>query len=460
MSSMITPSQKMHSNVNPLPSSRNNDGDNRILFMLKVIFGTPIPYLFILYSVALLTSMSGMEFGAWGIALLTLIYIILDLPSKNREFRFFSLGTDLSLLGLLVVIGLGLYLNSPDADFVKELGSLRWIILLYLFSYSFSLFPGLNKLFYIIIGLGFIIGCYAIFQHFTGMDLRYEWGLRENSAVTPAPFTDSSVFQSVGLMSHHLTYGYLFSMVFCFPLAALMLNRHRSPVFRGFLVLTIFAIGLSLLWTYGRGVWISTGCAILFMAAYVSRKALFGILILGIIVLGTLYSSNPGFRERLDSIWASNYTSNTDRQDLWRANIEMLSDYPWIGIGWNQNEHRIFEYYEKLGIQNTFGGHAHNSYLQILATTGILGFAFFMMFIIGFLLLTHRLWSDIPKSHYWHKVFVLGALGSQISLHTGGLTQWNFGDAEVNHFFIFILAIIAYMAERYSIGVVPDDHSL
>lgn len=460
MSNLITPSQKMHSLVNPLPSSRSSENDSRIILILKLIFGTPVSYLMILYSVALLTSMSAMELCAWGIAALTLFYMILDLPSKNREFYFFSLGTDLSLLGLLIVVGTGLYVNAPEADFLKEFGNLRWILLLYLFSYSFLLFPGLNKLFYIIIGFSTLIAGYSIFQHFTGIDLRYEWGLRAQSAVTPAPFKDATVFQSVGLMSHHLTYGYLFSMVFCFPLAALMLIRHKSTLFRGFLIVTVIALGLSLLWTYGRGVWIATACAILFMSAYVSRKALFSILIAGVIVLGTLYSSNSGFRERLDSVWASNYTSNTDRQDLWRANIEMLSDYPWLGIGWNQNEVRIHEYYDRVGIKNEFGGHAHNNYLQILATTGILGFIFYMLFILGFLLMTHRLWGDIPKSHYWHKVFALGALGSQISLHAGGLTQWNFGDAEVNHFLIFVLAVISYMAERYSSGVVPDDHSL
>jgi O-antigen ligase len=460
MSKLITPSQKMHSLVNPLPSSQSVEGENRVLLMLKLIIGTPVPYFMILYSVALLTSMSGMELCSWTVASLTLFYIILDLPSKQREFRFFGLGTDLSLLGFLIVVVVGLYINAPQANFVTELGSLRWMLLLYLLSYSFALFPGLNKLFYIIIGLSAIVAAYAIFQHFTGIDLRYEWGLRAQSAVTPAPFTGSNVYQSVGLMSHHLTYGYLFSMIFCFPLAALMLNRRRSSLLRIFLLLTVTVIGLSLLWTYGRGVWIATLCAILFMAAYVSRKALFGILVIGAIAFGILYSSNTGFRERLDSIWATHYTSNTDRQDLWRANWEMLADHPWIGIGWNQNEGRVQEYYTRLGITNSFSGHAHNNYMQILATTGVLGFLFYNLFIIGFLLMTHRLWSDVPKSHYWHKVFVLGALGSQISLQAGGLTQWNFGDAEVNHFFIFVLATIAYMAERYSDGVVPDDYSL
>lgn len=457
----VTPSAKAHSLVNPLPSTSQSDEQGRsLLFWFKVIFGSPIPFVLVLYSIALLTSMSLMELTGWTVATLTLLYIFFDVFSKNREFSFFGLGPDLYLLGFVLVLGFGVKMNAPNADLLTELGSVRWILLLYLLTYALSLFPGLNKLVYLIIGLGTVISGYAVFQHFTGIDLRYEWGLREASAVTPAPYSGADVFQSVGLMSHHLTYGYLFAMVFCFPLAALMLGRQKSFFFRFIMVISTLVMGMSLIWTYGRGVWIASLAAVMFMAAYVSKKALFSLLILAGIAVGTLYSSNHGFRERVDSIWATDYKSNTDRQDLWRANVEMLSDHPWIGIGWRQNEVRIQEYYSKLGITNSFGGHAHNNYLQILATTGLLGFFCYAFFILIFLLMTHRLWLEIPKSHYWHKVIVLGALGSQVAMHTGGLTQWNFGDAEVNHFFIFVLAIVSYMAARYRSGVVPDDHSL
>ena len=83
-----------------------------------------------------------------------------------------------------------------------------------------------------------------------------------------------------------------------------------------------------------------------------------------------------------------------------------------------------------------------------------------MLFILTFLLMTHRLWLDIPETHFWHRVIVLGALGAQISLHTGGVTQWNFGDAEVNHLFVFVLAMVAFLAEKYARGIVPDDYAL
>ena len=74
--------------------------------------------------------------------------------------------------------------------------------------------------------------------------------------------------------------------------------------------------------------------------------------------------------------------------------------------------------------------------------------------------MTARLYSTIPSTHYWHRVFALSALGAQLAFHIGGLTQWNFGDAEVQHQFIFWLAIVAYMTQQYYVHIVPDDHSL
>lgn len=456
----LTPSTKAHSVLNPILYAHRDEQTRGPLFWLKVVVGTPVPVFMFLYSLSLLTSMSGMEFFGWGASVLTILYIALDLADKNRESRPFMIGVDISLAAFLIFAILGLKFNAPNADLFAELGSLRWILLLYLLSWTLAYFPGINRYFWLIIGAGTIIAGYGIVQHFTGVDLRYELGLRSESAVTPAPFSGSDVYQSVGLMSHHLTYGYLFSMVFCFPLAAFLLGRTRGSGFRFLMGISTIIIGVSLIWTYGRGVWIATLASILFMGAYVSRKALFVILILAAIVGGTLYSSNHGFRERVDSIWANDNTSNNDRKDLWRANVAMFKEHPWIGVGQHQNEIRIQEYFQKLGIENSFGGHAHNTYLNLLSTTGFFGFASFMLFIIGFLLMTHRLWTEVPKSHYWHRVFVLGALGSQISMHAGGLTQWNFGDAEVNHFFIFVLATVGYMFERYSQGVVPDDHCL
>lgn len=414
-----------------------------------------VPIFLFLYTIALLTSMSGMEIFGWGTCALTLLYITGSLLRAKRP-DVFTLGCEIPLFFLLIVAWAGLSINAPDADFLTAFGKLRWVLMLYLLAYSFSLQSNLNRILNTLMVVGTIVGCYAIFQHFTGIDI-----IRgDHRSVTIAPFEGATVYQNTGFLSHHLTYGYSFGMLICFPLAAFLLGQRRSLSFKLMSGFSVLVIGLSLLWTYGRGVWLATALSFFVIAAYVSKKHMMALIVIVGIIGGVLYTGNTGFQERFSSIWASNYHSNTDRQDLWRANLAMFQDHPWIGVGYGQNEEILGEYFKKLEIKNEFGGHAHNNYLQMMSTTGLLGTICYLFFILSFLLSTHRLWLEIPRTHYWHRVIVLGALGAQVCMHAGGVTQWNFGDAEVNHLYIFILAMVAYLSERYARGIVPDDYSL
>lgn len=418
------------------------------------VLAAPISLFLGLYTLALLTSMSGMEIFGWGTALFTLLTLVFK--KQNRNFQLFYTGLEIPLLLYLIIVYLGLYINAPEIDPLYAMGQQRWIILMFLLMYAFEISGGINRSLNIFIGVGTLIGAYAIFQHFTGIDI-----IRgDNRAVTPAPFTNGELYQSVGFLSHHLTYGYSFAQIICFPFAALLLGNYRSRWMSFLFLLSTTIIGLSLFWTYGRGVWIAVACSFLVMTAYVSRKTLVGFLIAAGILGFAAYQYNSSFQQRLDSIWASKYQSNDDRRDIWKANLEMFKDHPWIGIGFGVNEVKLHDYFDRMGIQNEFNGHAHNNYLQALSTTGFLGFSMYMIFILLLLLITNRLWLDIPETHFWHRVLALGALGSQVSLHIGGLTQWNFGDAEVNHLFIFIAAMVLYSAEHYRRGIVPDDYAL
>lgn len=442
-------------------SFTKTDRTKKLVPFLKTIFGAPLPFLIGLYALSLMTTMSGMEIFGWGTCAFGLIYIAVDFFSSDREFEFFRLGSDLPMIGLLIVGALGLTMNAPNADFWSSFGALRWIMMLYLMTYALDLTPSLNRILQIWMVGGTIIAGYAIFQHFTGQDLRQEFGLRLESAVTPAPFQNNeNLYQSVGLFGHHLTYGYSFGLLFCFPFAALALSQRKPTYWRvGFFVATLI-IGMSLVWTYGRGVWMATAAAMLLIGSYVSRKYLISLLVVGTAAVTIYYYSSEGFRERLDSVSSATYHSNSDRRELWKANIAMFQDNPWLGVGYLQNETLLDEYMKRLGLHSDVGGHAHNTYFNFLATTGFLGLSCYLFFVLSFLLMTHRLWLEVPRTHFWHRVIVLGALGAQIHMHIGGLTQCNFLDAEVNHLYIMILAVIAYMSERYARGIVPDDYAL
>lgn len=422
---------------------------------LQAILDTPIPLLISLYALSLMSSMSGMEIFGWSACAFTLLYIFSNHFLHMREFYFFRLGVELPLIGLIFIVWLGLAVNAPGVEKLEHVGSLRWIIMLYLFTYAFELFPSLNRILNIFLVGSTIVGIYAIFQHFTCIDL-----VRPDRPLSPAPVDGATTCQSIGFLSHHLTYGYSAGLLICFAFAGLLLGKRKSVLHRmGFFISTVI-IGASLVWTYGRGVWIAVGLSFFVMAAYVSKKHFFSFVLIAGLIFGVAYTSNPELKERFNSIWSDQHFSNVERQGLWKANFEMFKDHPWLGVGYGQNLPRLQEYYQKVNVQREWGGHAHNNYLQMLSTTGILGFFCYMLFVLTFLLMTHRLWLDIPETHFWHRVIVLGALGAQICLHTGGVTQWNFGDAEVNHLFIFILAMVAFLAEKYARGIVPDDYAL
>lgn len=422
---------------------------------LSIVTGI-IPVIISLYTIALTTSMSGMEFFAWITTLFTLIAIIVDKTSKTRQFRFHTTGIELPLFGFIIVVALGLKLNAPQADFMFNFGSIRNLLLIYFFAYAFQLSGKLNQFFATLVTTATLVAIYGIWQHFTGLDL---WR-GSNSPIEVSPVGDHSTFSTIGFFGHKLTFAHVFAMIIPIPWAAFILNERRNVGASLLYLFVTLILITSVIFTYSRGVWIALLATLPLMAFLVSRK-LFVIvaLVLGI-TAGLVYKNNPDIAERAASVSDTKYFSNSERKDLWAINMEMFYDYPWIGIGYKQNEELAVPYFKKLGIENGMAGHAHSNYLQMLATTGLIGTACYMLMILAMALMSLRLFSSIPSTHYWHKVFALAGIGAQLAFHIGGVTQWSFGDAEVNHMLMFWFAVIVYMNERYSTGIVLDDRSL
>ena len=109
-------------------------------------------------------------------------------------------------------------------------------------------------------------------------------------------------------------------------------------------------------------------------------------------------------------------------------------------------------------IDNWEVDHANNTYIYWLATTGALGFISYMLFILAFLLMTGRIWIEVSLPNIWHRVFILAALGVQVAMHVGGLAYWNTKPAQ--YFFVFSLAMMAYIYKKYNEATVFDDYSL
>ncbi|MBI5358331.1 O-antigen ligase family protein [Candidatus Amesbacteria bacterium] len=100
------------------------------------------------------------------------------------------------------------------------------------------------------------------------------------------------------------------------------------------------------------------------------RYGVFSILILGLtILILPRYSSGEGVKlERTSTIWA--------RVESWRKAWQIFSDNPIFGVGFN-----TYRYAQKASNDSHAGAGADSSLLLVLATTGIVGFLFYLKYL-------------------------------------------------------------------------------
>jgi len=131
--------------------------------------------------------------------------------------------------------------------------------------------------------------------------------------------------------------------------------------------------------------------------------------------------TTEAFDERLQS--AANVTtdaSNLERINRWTCAIEMFKERPVFGFGPGTFafEYARFQEPENLTIISTnFGdmGNAHSEYLSALSESGLLGFIFFVSFVIGCF---YYMIQFIIKSRFVnHSYYILGC-GMLFSLST------------------------------------------
>jgi putative inorganic carbon (HCO3(-)) transporter len=395
---------------------------------------------FSLYVFSLVTSMSGMEiFSTVLIIGLSGIYFSQKRWPGLPEFWK-------PLLAFVVVAVIGILLDdAPIREKLYSISRMRFfLIYAFLFFYlrDFKKDEGWLK---VLLVTTSVVGVYGFFQHFISFDLLRPVGKK----VLLFAIQDEKIGPLVvGTFNHHLTFSNVYSFYACLFTSVGLFFLPRKW---WFLVMGAWTY-LLCFWTESRAAWVAIPVTLFLITAVRSRKAFF--LAVGIAALGAFlfFKTDVGFQQRLDRTFVKKdglYHLGA-RARLWSAQIEMFKEHPWFGIGFNNNERKAKEYVDRLfpaDIANNFYGHAHSAFLQVLASMGILG-----------VLAYGWIWVSIFKScfeslraygrtklEYW---ICLGALAGFVGFQIQGVTQWNFGDAEVLHNVIFFWAIIAALHVR------------
>jgi len=226
--------------------------------------------------------------------------------------------------------------------------------------------------------------------------------------------------------------GLVFPLAYSLTLVALGRSGDRRPLGA---VMTTLALGslaltsLVLLMTWSRGAWLGAAAALAAVTVSRSRRAAFafgvGVTLLALFVLlGMAGALPPTVTERFSGLteyfqiqdvsgieptpanWAV-----VERLAHWQAAWGMFSDHPWLGVGWG-NYAPVYPAYALPRWADPLG-HAHNFYLNVMAETGLVGLAAYLVFWAAAFVFV---WRAVRRSQGFRKAVALGALGMLVHL--------------------------------------------
>jgi len=392
---------------------------------------------FLGYLVALVTSMSGMEIFSLLLLALHLVYWI-----KERRAPSWPPFTAPILCFVAVAVLSTLVGDAPWGKKLYDLSRNRFFIVYFVLFWQLSAFEDLEQQVWLRVTrvACLLVGAYGAVQHFVPLDLVRPVGKKIIRYAVDEPGRQIGPLV-LGTFNHHLTFANIFVFFACLFFAlGLFSKRYRLGHFALAALLAI-----DCLWTSSRAAWAAVPACFIFIAWAKSRKAAWVLVGITVSLAGVLVATSPGFRERVARTVSpvhEDALSMTPRLRLWRSHFEMFLEHPWLGVGFNNNERHSAEYFDRLypDAELKFYGHAHSLWIQILASTGILGTLCF-----GWLWVSVFRAARLASLSYTgvSRAVCLAALAGLIAFQIQGLTQWNFGDAESLHNLLFVWALVA-----------------
>lgn len=277
------------------------------------------------------------------------------------------------------------------------------------------------------------LAAYGVVQHYTGLDLARQLVGKEPS-LTAFWLGSKEGFRTAGLFPSGITYAHNLLFPLCL-VTAFLLAPAKGWRTRAGLGLGWGLMVMALLFSLTRGVWIAYAGVLVLAGLVRGRRALAGALgalgVCGVLLLG----AGDGVRERAGQIFDLNAPANLARSRIWQANIAMIRDRPLFGWGYGNYKQFRAPYYARYPAVGSAGwagnsdAHAHNTFLQLWVDGGWPGFVAFISLLAAVLA---KGWQTYTRLAEPLKSCALGILLGLVGFLIGGLTQHNFGDAEVS----------------------------
>lgn len=350
-----------------------------------------------------------------GLAFLFLVLKIVADPKSfnyNKEIIIFPV-----LIYLLTQFLAAVLAPNPSQTIRAFLEEWVWIIY-FITVFSITQREQIQKIYSVLLVSSFVIAVYAIFQHFSGMDLYRHKTL---------PQFEPHSFASFGFFSHHLTYGG-YVMVILLLFLDLSGKLKLTPRFKLLAPIAALIFGLGLVFSYARSALLGGVAGVLFWGMIKGRKFLLYVTAAVVLLLGIISILEPQMPKRIKYALSPNHPSNSVRMGLWQTSWNMIKDKPILGIG-PGNFSKVFDKYKFPGEYDTIA-HPHNDYLNMWVNSGIIG-------LLGYLFL----WFSFARRFIKHFTISLPVITALVGFLVAGFFQCYYTDQEVAMLLFFILGL-------------------
>jgi len=335
------------------------------------------------------------------------------------------------LVILFVILSAASIWGSPNRDFsfynyYHLMG--RYILLYYLVINNVHSTSQVRRLMSVVMFSAATVAAYGFYQYFHGIDISaFQW-------VDVEQFPELKVRVFSTMKNPNLLAGFL---VIIMAIATGLGLSTRRPAGKMLYFALVLALSACLVLTYTRGAWVSVVAVIAVFGVLYNRKVFW---LLALLPVMMLLIGHEVFLDRLLSIMNPTDTSSTLRMALWESTVAMISDHPWLGIGWGAYWMVYPEYDFFVLDAGARIFHAHNMYLHIAAEIGLPGLAAFLAILGG-----HAYYAFVllrRAANRWTTGLMLGIFAALMAIAVGGFTDFVLYNIQMSMIFWLLNALV------------------
>ena len=322
-----------------------------------------------LYALLVFTPLAVASVQDWALTIIQMVTLValtafLLEKSLTWDWKWIKTPLDKPIIFLLIlsILSTVFSMNRPRS-FWAILLLINYVIIFYLIVHTVRTRSDYRHLLWVIISMGAFLSLFGLFKKYMGNP--FPWWNYHN-----IPETAGHLISTYG-NRNHLT-GYL---EMALPLSlGLILTGYRGV--RLFLLIVLSALLLLVLMlAFSRGGWVSGSLGLIFMglvlmtSQYFNKKKVLVAVIGGGFILIMIVLSSTAMVERFLTLGEMDKGRSAGRIKIWGAVVEMIEDYPVLGIG-PGNFSTVFTQYLPPAENRHF--YAHNDYIQSAAEIGLI----------------------------------------------------------------------------------------